>query len=115
MTIPLELDDAAKIDGCSIWNIYLRIILPLSKSALAIVAIFIFMRNWKDFLRPLIYLNSMEKFTLSLGLTQFRMLYGTKWNLLMAASFLVMLPTLVIFFFAQRYFIRGIVITGIKG
>jgi len=116
MTIPIELDDAAKIDGCSYFGIYTRIILPLTKPALATVAIFTFMWNWNDFMGPLIYLNSREKLTLSLALSRFTGMYGmTAWNLLMAASIVVALPCFILFFFAQKYFIQGIVITGLKG
>lgn len=116
MTIPIELDDAAKIDGCSYFGIYTRIILPLTKPALATVAIFTFMWTWNDFMGPLIYLNSREKLTLSLALSRFTGMYGmTAWNLLMAASIVVALPCFILFFFAQKYFIQGIVITGLKG
>ncbi len=116
MTIPIELDDAAKIDGCSYFGIYTKIILPLTKPALATVAIFTFMWTWNDFMGPLIYLNSREKLTLSLALSRFTGMYGmTAWNLLMAASIVVALPCFVLFFFAQKYFIQGIVITGLKG
>ena len=116
MTIPIELDDAAKIDGCSYLGIFSRIILPLTKPALATVAIFSFMWNWNDFMGPLIYLNSRDKLTLTLALSRFTGMYGmTAWNLLMAASLVVALPCFVLFFFAQRYFIQGIVVTGLKG
>jgi len=116
MTIPIELDDAAKIDGCSYLSIFSRIILPLTKPALATVAIFSFMWSWNDFMDPLIYLNSRDKLTLTLALNRFTGMYGmTAWNLLMAASLVVALPCFVLFFFAQRYFIQGIVVTGLKG
>jgi len=116
MTIPVALDDAARIDGCSSFDIYWRIILPLAKPALATVSIFAFMYHWNDFMTPLIYINSMEKYTISLGLSNFSVMRGlTEWNLLMAASLVTLLPCVFIFFFAQRYFIRGIVMTGIKG
>jgi multiple sugar transport system permease protein len=115
MTIPLELDDAAKIDGCSIFAIYWRIILPLSKPVVGTVAIFSFLFHWDDFLGPLIYLNSIDKYTLALGLRLFQGQYNTKWELLMAASLIVMMPVLIIYFLAQRYFVQGIVFTGIKG
>ncbi|MGQ9632244.1 MAG: carbohydrate ABC transporter permease [bacterium] len=119
MTIPLEMDDSAKIDGCGIFGIYWRIILPLAKPALATVAIFNFMWTWNDFMGPLIYLQSTDKFTLALGLNFFRTAgsaYGTtEWNLLMAASIITLVPCIVLFFFAQRYFIQGVVITGVKG
>lgn len=115
MTIPLELDDAAKIDGCSLLGIYWRIILPLSRPVVGTVAIFSFLFHWDDFLGPLIYLNSINKYTLALGLRLFQGQYNTKWELLMAASLIVMIPVLIIYFLAQRYFVQGIVFTGIKG
>lgn len=116
LTIPRELEDAARIDGCSSWGIYWRIMLPLSKLALATVVIFTFMGSWNDFMGPLIYLNSMENRTLTLALNAFKDLYGNvQVNLLMAASLVVLLPCLILFFLAQRYFIRGIVVTGVKG
>ncbi|HXF62749.1 MAG TPA: carbohydrate ABC transporter permease [Caldilineaceae bacterium] len=115
MTIPPELDDAAKIDGCGVLGIYGRIILPLSKPVIGTVAIFSFLFHWNDFLGPLIYLNSIDKYTLALGLRLFQGQYNTKWELLMAASVIVMMPVLLIYFLAQRYFVQGIVFTGIKG
>ncbi len=114
MTIPRELDDAARIDGCSTFGIYWRIMLPLSKPGLTTVVIFTFIWRWNDFIQPLIYLNDYSKFTLSLGLLIFRTEFVVYWNFLMAASILVMLPCLFVFFFAQKYFIRGIALTGIK-
>ncbi|MCL4509096.1 MAG: carbohydrate ABC transporter permease [Chloroflexi bacterium] len=114
MTVSTETDDAAKIDGAGVFGIYWRILLPLSKPALAAVAVFIFKAHWDDFLGPLIYLHSQGMFTLALGLRAFQGEYGTDWNLLMAASLVVMLPVLLLFFFLQRYFIQGIVFTGIK-
>lgn len=116
MTIPYELDDAARIDGCSTWGILWRIILPLSKPALAAVAVFAFIGNWNNFLGPLIYLRDKEKLTLAVGLNQFRGQFGyVDFHLLMAVSLLVLLPILVVFYVAQRFFIQGIVLTGIKG
>jgi multiple sugar transport system permease protein len=116
LTLPVELDDAAKIDGCGYFGIFARIVLPLSKPALATVAIFSFFETWNAFQGPLIYLNTMEKYTLSVGLTFFHDQYtGTPWNQMMAASLLTMLPCLVVFFFGQRTFIQGAVLAGIKG
>lgn len=115
LTQPRELDDAAKIDGCSYFGIFWRIIVPLSAPAIGVVAIFSFLGHWNDFLAPLIYLTSDKNFTLSLGITWFRGQYTTDWNLLMAGSLLIMAPCIVVFFAAQRYFIQGIVFTGIKG
>ena len=115
-----ELDDAARIDGCGPFGIFWRITLPLSTPALGAVAIFSFQAHWNEFFTPLIYLNSVEKFTLSLGIRLFNTPEGASqqqwsWNYLMAASFITILPILIIFFFAQRLFIQGIVVTGLKG
>ena len=116
LTIPLEMDDAARIDGCGYFQIYWRIILPLAKPALGVVAIQEFMFAWNDFLRPLIFLNSRDKLTVAVALRNFTADYGaTPWNLLMAASVVALLPPIVLFFVAQRYFIQGIVVTGVKG
>jgi ABC-type glycerol-3-phosphate transport system permease component len=114
MSIPLELDDAAKIDGASPFQVYSRIVLPLSMPALAAVAIFQFQHAWNLFLEPLLYLHSNEKWVLSLGLRNFVGEYIQWWNLMMAASVIVMLPMLIIFFIGQRYFIQGVVFTGVK-
>ncbi|MGQ9555952.1 MAG: carbohydrate ABC transporter permease, partial [Anaerolineae bacterium] len=117
MTVPLEMDDAAKMDGCSWFGIYWRLILPLSRPALATVAIFHFMGTWNDFFGPLIYLNDVRKYTAAVGLAFFRgssMGYA-RLDWLMAMSLLVMLPCLILFFLAQRLFVQGIVITGVKG
>ena len=115
MSIPLDLDDAARIDGASNFGIYWRIVLPLSKPALAAVAIFMFNGSWNDFFGPLIYLHSRDKYTIALGLRSFQDQNYTEWHLLMAASLVAMLPVVLIFFFAQKYFIQGIVFTGVKG
>jgi multiple sugar transport system permease protein len=115
LTIPQELSDAARIDGCSEWGIYHRVILPLSRPALATVGLFTFINAWNDFLGPLIYLNDERKATLSLGLQQFVSQHGAEWSLLMAASTLMTLPIILLFFFAQRTFIQGITVTGVKG
>jgi len=115
MTIPRELDDAARIDGCSSWRIYWNIILPLSKPALATIALFTFVGNWNNFIEPLIYISSEEKFTLPLGLILFKgRQTGVVFHQLMAVSVLTVLPIIVIFLFLQNYFIRGIVLTGLK-
>jgi multiple sugar transport system permease protein len=116
LTIPSELSEAARIDGCSEFGIFTRIILPLSRPVLVVVALFSFMNAWNDFLAPLIYLHRPEQFTLGLGLQNFQsQLGGTPWHLLMAASVLVILPVLTMFFLAQRTFIQGIATTGLKG
>lgn len=115
LTIPLELSDAARIDGCTEWEIYRRVILPLSRPALATVGLFTFINAWNDFGGPLLYLNDERKATLSLGLQQFVSQHGAEWSLLMAASTLMTLPIILIFFFAQRTFIQGITMSGLKG
>lgn len=115
LTIPKELDEAAYLDGATPLGVLWRVILPLSKPALIVVSIFTFITVWNDFLGPLIYLADDEKFTLALGLASFRGLYNAQWGYLMAASTAVVAPIIVLFFLAQRYFIEGIALTGIKG
>ena len=118
MTIPIDLDEAAGIDGCSEFRIWWSIILPLSKPALATITILSFMARWNDFFDPLIFLNTMENFTVALGLNMFRAaieFYGVKYHWLMAASVTVLLPGLIIFFFFQKTFVQGVVMSGIKG
>ena len=117
-TIPEELADAARIDGCSELGIYWRIFVPLSTPAFITVAIFTFMFSWNDFIGPLLYINSPEKFTIALGLATYRSMMGvgrTRWDLLMAASVTMTAPIVALFFVLQRYFIKGVVMTGIKG
>jgi multiple sugar transport system permease protein len=116
MTIPKDLSEAARIDGCSELRIFWQIILPLTKPALLVVALFQFMFTWNDFLGPLIYLTNQNQYTLSLGLQAFQTQHGgTSWHYLMAASTLVCLPVVVLFFFTQKSFIEGISTTGVKG
>jgi|YNPNPStandDraft_1061719.scaffolds.fasta_scaffold04167_3 multiple sugar transport system permease protein len=116
MTIPFELDDAAKIDGASTFRMYWQIMLPLSKPALATIAIFAFMGNWNNFLAPLIYLRDMSKYTLALGLRMFQGQYAVhNQHYLMAVSVATLLPILIMFFLAQKQFVQGIALTGIKG
>jgi multiple sugar transport system permease protein len=115
LTIPQELSDAARIDGCGEFSIYSRIILPLSKPALATVGLFTFISAWNDFLGPLLYLNDERTYTLSMGLQRFVSQHGAEWSMLMAASTLMTLPIILIFFFAQKTFIQGITMTGLKG
>jgi len=118
LTIPQELSDAARVDGCSELGIFWRIILPLARPALAVVGLFEIMRAWNDYLGPLIYINDQTRFTIALGLQQFRTGFTAErliWPYLMAASTAVILPILILFFFTQRTFIEGITVTGIKG
>lgn len=114
MTIPQELVDAAKIDGASAWGIYWRIMMPLTKPVAAVLATLTFFSSWNSFFEPLVFLKSTEQFTVTIGLATFRQEEGTIWNLLMAASVITLLPSLIIFMFTQRYFVRGIVTTGLK-
>lgn len=115
-TIPMELSEAARIDGASEWQTFLRVIVPLARPALTVVALFTFMWAWNDFMGPLLYLTDQHTFTLSMGLQFFQSQHtGTPWNLLMAASLIVVLPVILVFLFAQRVFIQGIATTGIKG
>lgn len=114
MTLPRELDDATRIDGCSSFGVYSRIIMPMAKPAILIVIIYVFNGTWNEFLLPLIFLHSPSNFTLALGLRMFQGESSTSWNLLMAASLLTMLPVIILFFFSQRHFIQGIVFTGVK-
>ena len=115
LTIPNDLEDAAKIDGAGYLTTYLRIMLPLVKPALATVVIFSFIGSWNNFLGPLIYINTTDKFPISLALQLFETLHNAQYGLLMAASTIATLPIVILFFFTQRYFIQGIVLTGIKG
>ncbi|MQA82769.1 MAG: ABC transporter permease subunit [Streptosporangiales bacterium] len=113
-SIPRDLDEAAYIDGANPIRVYLQIILPLSKPALLVVGVFTFFAVWNDFLNPLVYLSDNAKFTLALGLATFRGTFSSEWGYLMAASTLVTLPVLVIFFFTQRQLLTGIALTGLK-
>lgn len=117
-TIPQDLTDAAKIDGCGYFMIYSRIMLPLVKPALAAIAIFQFQNSWNEFMQPLIYITDEDKTPISLGLFLFRqtqVVGGGQWAELMAASAVMTLPIIILFFFTQRYFIQGITLTGLKG
>ncbi|HRU46797.1 MAG TPA: carbohydrate ABC transporter permease [Candidatus Marinimicrobia bacterium] len=115
LTIPKELEEAAYIDGCGKFRVLWQIIIPLSKPALATLAIFTFMGTFNDFIWALIVVNSDHLRTVQLGLAIFRDRYITDWDLLMAGSVMATLPILIVFFFAQKYFIKGITLSGIKG
>lgn len=114
MNIPRELEDAALIDGAGRLQILWRIILPISTPALAAIAIFNFQGVWNDFLPPLIYLHDQSKYTIALGLNFFRSTYQVRWGYLMAACVVTLLPVLAVFFMAQKQFIEGISMTGLK-
>lgn len=113
--IPKELTESAIIDGANHFQIFFKIMLPLSKPALLTVGLFTFMGTWNDYFGPLIFLSNPDQWTLALGLRSFQTQFGGRFDLMMAASILIMLPTLVLFFFAQKSFIEGITFTGIKG
>ena len=115
LTLPPELEDAARVDGANTLQIIWHVILPISVPALVTVAIFSFQAAWNDFLPPLIYLHDQSKYTISLGLNFFRSSYDVRWAYLMAASLVTMLPVIIVFFLAQRQFIKGITVTGLKG
>ncbi|MCC3376314.1 carbohydrate ABC transporter permease [Cohnella sp. REN36] len=114
-TIPKDLDEAAYMDGASPPTVLWKLILPLSKPAIIVILIFTFIGTWNDFLGPLIYLSDNDKYTLALGLASFRGMYNAQWGYLMAASSAIVAPIILLFFVAQRYFIGGITLTGIKG
>lgn len=115
LNIPKEYNDAAKIDGCGYWSTFIRIIIPMSLPVVGVVTIFAFNSAWNDFLGPLIYINSEQLRTIQLGINALRGLHTVEWHLLMAASVIALVPTVMIFFFFQRRMIQGIVVSGIKG
>jgi multiple sugar transport system permease protein len=114
ITVPKEMDEAAEIDGCTPWQTFWRIMVPMTTPAFATLAIFTFLNSWEDFLDPLIYINSSKLFTLPIAMRLFTDTAGTAWHLLMAASVMATLPLLLVFFFAQKKFIEGVSTTGLK-
>ncbi len=115
LTIPVEMDDAARMDGANWWQIYRRVILPMSAPALGAVAIFVFSAQWNDFLKPLVYLNTPDHYTVPLGLTLLSGRYASEIGQVMAQTTLSIIPMVVLFFFAQRNYIQGTVVSGVKG
>ena len=115
LTIPQELLDSAKIDGCSHFGIFWRIMMPLSRPALASLALLSFMGSWNSLLGPVIYLYDEELFTLPIGLTRFQGMYVTFWAYTMAGATITVIPILLVFLFTQQYFVRGVVLSGLKG
>jgi multiple sugar transport system permease protein len=115
LTVPIDLDNAVYVDGGSPFTVYRKVILPLNKGPLTLVAVFTTIGAWNDFLNPLIYLSSSDKFTLLLGLSSFQSEYSSDWGPLMAATLVVILPMIVLFAFAQRYIVEGVALTGLKG
>lgn len=113
--IPNSLQDAAIIDGCNAFQMFWKVFLPVSKAPLVTLFIIAFMNNWNDILRPVLYLSSPEKRTVSLGLTEFQSVYSTDWNLLLTGAVLSILPLIIVYFFAQKYIISGMVNSGVKG
>jgi multiple sugar transport system permease protein len=115
LSLPTELGDAAKVDGCNPFHTYWRIYMPLTKPAIATLAVLTFMSRWNDLLGPLIYLNRPEMMTVTAGLSYFQGQYYADMPLLMAGSVISLIPTLTLFAFAQRYFVQGMVLSGLKG
>ena len=115
LTIPKELEDAARIDGYGLWGIYWHIILPLSRPALATLAVFTFLGSWNDFLWPFVVINTSERMTLPVGLSFLSQNHSTQWPQLMAGSTMSLIPVVLVFLLAQRYFVEGITVTGLKG
>ncbi|MFZ4508011.1 MAG: carbohydrate ABC transporter permease [Fimbriimonas sp.] len=113
-TLPEEMSEAARVDGASDWTVFTRLVLPLSRPALATCSLFVFLGAWNDFFGPLLYINNPARYTLAYGLQQFLSAYGGKWAQLMAASTLFTVPIIILFFFAQKTFIQGISTTGGK-
>lgn len=115
MSIPLELEEAAVIDGCGKLRIWGTIMMPLSKPIIATLAVFIFQNTYNDFMNPVIYLNSSSKFTVQLGLAAFRNSFTTRYDLVMAGSILALIPVVILYICCQKYIVKGIVMTGLKG
>ena len=115
MTIPMDLEDAAKIDGCSRLQTWASILMPLAQPVIATVTVFSFMSGWNDYMGPLIYLNNKRQYTMSLGLQVFVQNHRAEWGMMMAASTMMVTPIILLFFFAQKTFVQGITMTGIKG
>lgn len=115
MTIPRDLDEAARIDGASTWDIFGRIIMPLCIPPMVLITVLTFLWTWNDFLNPLIYINNFDDYTIQLGLNMLRGRFNIQWNLIMAGSLLAMLPCIIIYFLTQKYLIGGIANVGIKG
>ena len=115
MGIPGELDESAKIDGCSTFQLFRKIIIPQSKASLIAAAIYAMQDQWNSYLEPMVFINSLEKLPVSVGLSYFSSMYSTQWQLVSAAAIIVALPLLVLFVFCQKYFIQGVVVSGVKG
>lgn len=115
MTIPRELDEAARIDGASTWGVFFRIIMPLCKPPLVVITVLTFLWTWNEFLLPLIYITEFDRYTIQLGLNMLKGRFNIQWNLIMAGSLMAVVPCIVIYFLTQRHLIGGIASVGIKG
>lgn len=116
LTIPDAIVDAARIDGCSEWQVLLRVVAPMAKPGIAATAIFQFFYSWNDYYGPLLYTSeNQENWTLSIALSQFKHLHHVEWNLVMAATLIVLAPVIIVFFLAQKAFVQGVTLTGVKG
>ena len=115
MTVPRELEEAARIDGCGTFRIYAQIFLPLAKPALATLAIFTFMDDWNDLLRPVVYLNTSAKRTITVGMALLESPSSTTWTLMMCGAVISIIPLLIVYIFAQKYFVKGVATSGLKG
>jgi ABC-type glycerol-3-phosphate transport system permease component len=115
MTIPRDLDEAARIDGCGTWGVFYRVLLPLLRPPIMLIVVFTFLWTWNDYLKPLIYLTDYNRLTIQIGLAFFRGQFSVEWHLLMAATLVTMVPCLAIYFAAQRHLIGGIASVGLKG
>ena len=115
MTIPRELDEAARIDGASTWQVFWRIIMPLCKPPLVVITVLTFLWTWNEFMHPLIYITQFDSYTIQLGLNMLKGRFNIQWNLIMAGSLMAVVPCVVLYFFTQRYIVGGIASVGIKG
>lgn len=115
MGIPMEMDESAKIDGCNTFQLFYKVILPQSKASLVAAAIYALQDQWNNYLEPMVFINSLEKLPVSVGLSYFSSMYSTQWQLVSAAAVIVALPLLILFVFLQKYFIQGVVVSGVKG
>lgn len=115
MTLPRELEESAEIDGCNPFQIYYKIMLPLIKPAVMTLIVFTLMNTWNDYLGPLIYLSTPDKYTMTLGIAYFKGTYTVQWNMMMAGAVISVIPILTVYLFGQKYFIEGIAFSGIKG
>ncbi|MGZ7446107.1 carbohydrate ABC transporter permease [Paenibacillus sp. TH7-28] len=115
LTIPREMDEAAKMDGAGHFRIYWNVIMPIGRQSLIVVGMLTFLANWNDYLAPMVFISSEKNYTLMLGLTLFQGTYSAQWHLMMAATAIIVLPSLAVFLVGQRFFVEGIAMSGVKG